>query len=189
MSEAYYQSESSVNEYIKMAEGHDGKVLISKMRSFLSGGSTVLEIGSGPGTDWNILSQTYNVTGSDNSSAFLKHLKSIYPGGDFLHLDAESLNVFSSFDAIYSNKVLHHLSDASLKKSIQKQWNILNESGIICHSFWKGKGDETFKGLYVNYHTRSEIKAFFDNRFDILLMEEYKEFEDGDSIFIIAKKK
>jgi len=41
----------------------------------------------------------------------------------------------------------------------------------------------------VNYHTQHSLRNFFENSFEIVLMEEYAEFEDGDSILIIGKKK
>ena len=39
----YYKNASSVDEYIKMAEGHSGKELIGKLKTFIAKGSTILE--------------------------------------------------------------------------------------------------------------------------------------------------
>ena len=75
----YYKTKESVEEYIRLAKDVSGKQLIDKLEKFLSFDSTVLEIGSGPGTDWQILSKKHHVTGSDNSIEFLKHLKGKYP--------------------------------------------------------------------------------------------------------------
>ena len=47
----YYGSDDQVEEYIRMAEGHDGQLLIESLRRYLPEGARVLEIGSGPGTD------------------------------------------------------------------------------------------------------------------------------------------
>lgn len=185
----YYHNEDSVNEYIELAKDVNGGELIKKLKTFLPVNSKVLEIGSGPGTDWKILSQDYNVTGSDNSEVFLKHLISKNPKGTFKLLDAVSLNTKDKFDGIYSNKVLHHLKDSYLTQSVKRQHEILNNNGIICHSFWKGEGSEIFKGLFVNYHTADTLKAYFEPYFDILAIEEYTEFDAGDSIVFIGKKK
>jgi SAM-dependent methyltransferase len=189
MEELYYKTKASVKEYIKAAEGYDGKLLIAKLREYLPSGSSILEIGSGPGTDWNILKKDYQVVGSDNSTEFLKHLTSNNPAGKFLELDAVNLATNESFDGIYSNKVLHHLKDEELMASIKRQHELLNPGGIICHSFWKGEGSEIFKGLYVNYHNEHNLRDFMNGTFEILLLENYAEFEDDDSILLLGRKK
>ncbi|MEO1049685.1 MAG: class I SAM-dependent methyltransferase [Bacteroidota bacterium] len=188
MTTGYYQTKASVEEYIKLAEDVNGGELIDKLKQFLPRHSTVLEIGSGPGTDWEILNSDYKVVGSDFSQEFLNHLTSHHPAGRFLELDAITLKTDEKFDGIYANKVMHHLKDDELVKSINRQYDILNPDGIICHSFWKGEGSETFKGLFVNYHTESELRTFFEEDFEILLIESYAEFEEADSLLLIGSK-
>ncbi|MEA3461953.1 MAG: class I SAM-dependent methyltransferase, partial [Bacteroidota bacterium] len=107
----YYHTKKSVEEYIEMARGHDGKQIIARLKEHLPAGSRLLEIGSGPGTDWKLLNEYYHVTGSDKSKEFLKHLHANYPEGKFLKLDAASLKTEDIFHGIYSNKVMHHLED------------------------------------------------------------------------------
>lgn len=189
MEEHYYQTKASVKEYIKAAEGFNGKLLIEKLREYLPSGSSLLEIGSGPGTDWNILEKDYQVVGSDNSTEFINYLISNNPDGKFIELDAVTLDTDQSFDGIYSNKVLHHLKDEELLASIKKQHELLNPGGIICHSFWKGEGSEIFKGLYVNYQSEQNLQYFISGTFEILLLENYAEFENDDSILLLGRKK
>lgn len=190
MSEEFYKTSASAEEYIKAAEGFDGQKLITKLKNYLAACSSLLEIGSGPGTDWKIINGYFeSVVGSDNSIEFLKRLRANHPDGKFLELDATTLTTDQTFDAIYSNKVLHHLKDEDLKASFKRQAELLVPAGVICHSFWKGEGSEVFKGLFVNYHTTTGIQDLFDDHFKILLMREYHEFEDNDSILVIAKKK
>lgn len=185
----YYKTKESVEEYIKLAKDVSGIKLIEKLNQFLQKNSSILEIGSGPGTDWNILNKTYEVTGSDNSKEFLKHLFANNPNGEFVELDAVTLKVDKKFDGIYSNKVLHHLTDHDLAESIKRQYEILNHNGIICHSFWKGEGTEVYNGLFVNYFTENEIKKMFQDYFEILLLKGYQEFEAGDSLLLISRRK
>lgn len=185
----YYHSKESVDEYIQMAKGHDGRLIISKLKEFLPAGSHVLEIGSGPGTDWKILNEDFQVVGSDFSEEFLKHLHLTHPQGNFLQLDAETLHIDFRFDAIYSNKVLHHLEDEALQNSVLRQYNVLKPQGIICHTFWHGKDTEIYNDLFVNYHTDQGIINLFGNHFECLLISYYKEFEKGDSFLYIGKKK
>jgi len=185
----YYKTKESVEEYIHLAKDVNGKQLIEKLKQVLPANSILLEIGSGPGTDWEILNDSYTVVGSDNSTEFLNHLSSKYPDGKFLELDAITLKTDQKFDGIYSNKVMHHLTDEELIKSIKNQHEILNTNGVICHSFWKGEGSEVFKGLFVNYHTEATLKKAYLQHFEIISIESYKEFDDGDSLLLIGKKK
>ena len=184
----YYKTKDSVEEYIRLAEGVNGCELIEKFKKFLTSDSAILELGTGPGTDWNILNKDYKVVGSDNSKEFLSRLISRYPSGRFINLDAITLNIDENFDGIYSNKVMHHLKDKELVDSIKRQHEILNHDGVICHSFWKGEGSEIFKGLFVNYHTEQALKDFFKDYFEILIIESYAEFDEADSILFIGKK-
>jgi ubiquinone/menaquinone biosynthesis C-methylase UbiE len=185
----YYKTEDSVKEYIKLAEGIDGQNLINQLDTFLNPAARLLEIGSGPGKDWFILTQKYEITGSDNSAVFVKRLRELYSEAIFYELDATDLEIDQSFDAIYSNKVLHHLTDDQLKKSIERQAEILNDQGLVAHSFWNGEGSEVYKGLFVNYQSKESLSDLFDQNFEIVLLETYTEFEDGDSLFLIARKK
>lgn len=185
----YYNTKESVEEYIKLAEDVNGGQLIEKLKKYVSSNSLLLEIGSGPGTDFQILNKDYKVVGSDYSTEFLSRLISNHPKDRFLNLDAITLKTHEKFDAIYSNKVLHHLTDEELNKSIKRQKDILNPGGIVCHSFWKGEGEEVFKGLFVNYQTESSLRIMFEEYFEILLLESYVEFDPGDSLLLIGKRK
>ncbi|NLR91493.1 class I SAM-dependent methyltransferase [Flammeovirga agarivorans] len=185
----YYKTKESVDEYIQKAKDVNGKALIDQLITYLQPTSSVLEIGSGPGTDWEILSATYQVTGSDFSKEFIQRLAKKFPNGTFLHLDASTLLTAQKFDAIYSNKVLHHLTDEELQHSIHRQFDLLNDKGIICHSFWKGEETEYFKGLLVNCHTKESLNKFFGQQFELIFLEEYSEFEEKDSLLLIGMKK
>jgi trans-aconitate methyltransferase len=185
----YYHTQESVDEYIKMARGHDGKKIITKLKDFLPSGSHLLEIGSGPGTDWNLLRKHYRVTGSDHSKEFVNHLQTSFPEGEFYELDAASLRIDCTFDGIYSNKVLHHLEDQALEESVKRQFDILHPGGIVCHTFWHGQDSEVFNEMFVNYHTDEGISLLFGAYFDPLLIQFYKEFDPRDSFFYIGQKK
>jgi len=186
---AYYDSKKSVEEYIKMARGNDGRQIIARLKEHLPARSSLLELGSGPGTDWNLLKEDYQVTGSDQSLVFLKYLRANNPEGEFLELDAASLKTDRPFDGIYSNKVLHHLEDEALLASVRRQYEILQPGGIVCHSFWHGQDSEIYNDLFVNYHTDEGIRILFDEYFDHKLFHYYKEFEKGDSFLYIGKRK
>jgi SAM-dependent methyltransferase len=188
MNNTYYHTKESVSEYIQLAKDVDSKSLIKLFANHMETHSKVLEIGSGPGTDWNILNGLFHVIGSDQSKLFVEHLQESFPNGDFLELDAVTLDTSLLFDGIYSNKVLHHLSDDELVQSLHRQYEILKPGGIICHSFWKGEGTETFKGMFVNYHTSKALQNLFQEKYTVLMLKNYQEFEEDDSLVVIAMK-
>lgn len=45
---------ANVRGYIRMAEGYDGAGLIAVLRKYLPAGSTLLELGMGPGKDLDL---------------------------------------------------------------------------------------------------------------------------------------
>lgn len=189
MNNNYYKTKESVEEYTKLAKDANGGQLIEKLNNYLPSNSLLLEIGSGPGTDFQLLKKNYRVVGSDYSTEFLSRLIATNKNDEFLHLDAITLITDKKFEGIYSNKVLQHLNDDELKRSILRQVDLLNTNGIVCHSFWKGEGDEVFKGLLVNYQTEESLRILFEDNFEILLLQEYKEFESEDSLLLIGKRK
>ena len=183
----FFDTEKGVNEYVKMAEGYDGAELIKILQKFVPKNSKVLELGMGPGTDLNILNKNFIVTGSDNSQVFLDMYKKQNPNADTLKLDAVTLSTDRTFDCIYSNKVLHHITRDDLKKSFQRQKNLLNPNGIAFHSFWKGDKDENFDGLLFTKYQNDGLKEIIGDLFDILKIEIYTEMEENDSLYIILK--
>lgn len=189
MENDYYKTPSSVKEYISLSAEVSGKDIIKKLEDYLPKRCKILELGSGPGTDWRILNDKYEVVGSDFSEEFLKHLKKENNEGRFIELNASTLKTDEKFGAIYSNKVLQHLTEDEIKQSFDRQIQLLPENGWICHSFWKGEGTEIFKGMYVKYHTKDSISKLCADKFEIILLEAYAEFEEGDSIVLIARKK
>ena len=64
---SFFHEEKNVKEYISMCEGYDGEELINILRNNLAEGSTILELGMGPGKDLDILQKYYKMTGSDYS--------------------------------------------------------------------------------------------------------------------------
>lgn len=183
----FYTSEKGVADYIKMADGYDGKALIAELRQHLEPGATVLELGMGPGKDLDLLREHYTVTGSDFSNVFLERYRAEYPDADLLQLDAVTIETDRHFDAIYSNKVLHHLSDPDLAQSVARQANVLSDGGLVLHSFWYGARFEEIAGMSFYYRDVDFLQTLFADEFDILSMTKYAEMEENDSIYVIAR--
>ena len=172
-----------------MADGYDGRELIELLKKYLKKGSSVLELGMGPGKDFDILSENFQVTGSDSSSVFLNLNKKRNKAADLILLDAVKMNIDRKFDCIYSNKVLHHLSKDELKKSLIKQAEVLNNNGLLFFSLWYGDKEESFSGLRFVYYSEETILKMISSDFDVLEIQRYSEMEKNDSIYIVLRKK
>ena len=183
---AFYDDEKTALQYISMAEGYDGRALIEILRTHLPQDASVLEIGMGPGVDLRILKKYFNATGSDNSQFFLNRYRESDPDTDLIHLDAVTLDTERTFDCIYSNKVLHHLTNEELVKSLERQKAILSSTGIIMHSFWHGTGIEEHHDLRFVNQTEDSLHSVVSNVFNIVDIVVYEEMEDDDSLYILA---
>lgn len=183
----YFDNEKNARDYIEMAEGYDGRELIEILKGYLPEGATVLELGMGPGVDLELLSLSYQVTGSDNSQTFLDIYRQTNPDADLLLLDAITIETSFKFDCIYSNKVLHHLSADELAQSFLRQKEILNPGGVLLHSFWYGEHEEFMDGLRFRYYTEEILLGMVEPLFEVLEITKYKEMEADDSVYLVLK--
>ncbi|MEX0854671.1 MAG: class I SAM-dependent methyltransferase [Nitrosopumilaceae archaeon] len=183
----YYDTKKGIEEYIKRSKDWDGTKLIKILKKYLPKKSTLLELGIGPGRDFDILKKTYTVTGSDSSQVFLDRYKKNNKNADLLQLDAVTIPIDRKFDCIYSNKVLHHLTKTELKKSFTRQKEILNQNGIAFHCFWKGDKVEKKRGLLFMYYEIDVLKKIIGNNFDVMKIKAFTEMEKDDSIYVVLK--
>jgi len=183
-----YETKDGVEDYIRMCDGYDNSKFQNELLNHLKEGSSLLEVGMGPGNDFEWLSNTYRVTGSDYSKEFIEKAKARFPEGEFIILDAVSLKSDKKYDGIYSCKVYQHFELDLIEKSLKNQFELLNENGVIAHSFWIG--DTVFEGgdMKAIYHNKDRLLSLIRDRFTILEEIEYEEFEPNDSVFILAKK-
>ena len=186
---SYFDDPEHIEEYVKMAEGFDGRELIEILKPHLKPGATVLELGIGPGVDFELLTEHYQVTGSDYSQAFLDRYRQKNPDADLVLLNAVTMEIDRKFDCIYSNKVLHHLTRNNLKTSLHKQAKVLNDNGILFHSFWYGDKQEEMHGLLFTYYTEETLKQIIGDQYRILELKQYTEMEDSDSLYLVLQKK
>jgi len=178
----------NVQQYLKLADGFDGKEIIARLNKYLAPGSSVLELGMGSGKDLDILLKKYKAAGSDLSDVFLDMYQEKHPNADLLKLDAVTLQTERKFDCIYSNKVLVHLSRNEFVKSLQRQLEVLENNGLAVHTLWRGTGKDEHHDLLFTYYEIDELRKIIPPQYEILEMELYKEMESEDSIFLILKK-
>lgn len=185
----FYDKKENIENYIRFTPSHDGSVLVRVLEKNLPAGSTVLELGIGPGKDFDLLEKSYNVTGSDSSKEFLDWNRKRNERADLMLLDARSLETDRHFDCIYSNKVLIHLTRQELVDSLNRQHEILNENGLLMHSFWHGSKEEEYFGLRINFYTEQELIDLFDDLFDVLDIHRHAKMAADDSVYVLARKK
>ena len=184
----FYDDEKNVETYVEMAEGVDGRELVDELKKHLAPGSTVLELGMGPGKDLALLAAAFEVTGSDRSEAFVRRYRRVHPDADLLLLDARKLETARRFDAIFSNKVLHHLRVDELRESLQRQAARLNGNGLVLHSFWHGEGMEEHQGLRFTYYTETTLAEVVGPEFETVACARYTEMDEGDSLRLLLRR-
>jgi len=183
----FFDDIKNVSEYIKMVENYTGSEFIKSLDRYLSAGSEVLELGMGPGADMDILSGRYHMTGSDRSEVFLNLYRDRHPEASLLHLDAITLETDQKFDALFSNKVLIHLSKAELIQSFTRQKSLLRNNGLLLHSFWLGSREEEFQGLKFHYYQEKDILSFLPSGFEVLETGRYTEMDEDDSFYLLLR--
>ena len=184
----YYDRERNVDAYVRMAAGYDGSALVAVLERHLPAGSSVLEIGMGPGKDLRLLSRRFHPTGSDRSVIFVDRVRAARPEADVLLLDAVMLQTDRRFDAIYSNKVLHQLTGEDLVRSLRAQRRVLNAGGIAVHGLWHGDRLETDHGGRCQYYTRQTFAEAAGELFEILEAGSYAEDSAGDSLYVVLRR-
>jgi SAM-dependent methyltransferase len=189
MDDNYYNEEENVANYIKFTPAHDGALLVDVLGAQLTSESSVLELGIGPGKDFKLLSKRFQMTGSDFSNVFLERYRKLDPAADLLLLDARTLETERTFDAVFSNKALIHLVPDDLQRSFARQHAVLNGGGLIMHSFWYGEGVNHFNDLRLVYHNEKDLERMLSPSFDIIALEQHAKMADGDSIYVLARKK
>jgi len=184
----YYENPENVASYARFTPTHDGAGLVELLASYLPQRARVLELGMGPGADFEKLAAHFQVTGSDFSRAFLDRYRRLDEAADLLHLDARSIETDRCFDAVFSNKALIHFSPDELQQSFDRQHAVLNDGGLILHSFWYGEGQADYNGLTLVYHNEQDLTDMLSGSFDILALERHAKMTEGDSIFVLAVK-
>jgi len=185
----YYENRELIDKYINFTPSHDGTMLVDMLVGALPPGSTVLELGIGPGKDFDRLSKHFKVTGSDSSKEFLRLFREKNKDAELVNLDARTIEIDRTFDGIYSNKVLFHLPREGLRESFARQYEVLNGNGVILHSVWHGTGEDEFNGLKFYYYNEQDIEELLDGYFEIIEIGRHAKMDEDDSVYVLARKK
>ena len=182
-----YDTAEGVEEYVAMAQGYDGRTHIERLNQLLHPGASVLELGIGPGVDLDLLAQRYQVVGSDLSQAFLDRYARRRPSAELLQLDAITINTDRRFDAIYSNKVLHHLTTEQLTRSLQRQAALIRPTGLLLHGLWAGDQTEDHHGMHNQQYTAQTFAAAVPPELETVEWTPYQEMTVDDSARVVLR--
>jgi trans-aconitate methyltransferase len=185
--ETMYDTTEGVEEYTAMAVGYDGRIHVERLVELLPPGSDVLELGIGPGVDLDMLAEIYQVVGSDRSQAFLDRYAQRRTGAVLLRLDAITIETDRTFDAIYSNKVLHHLTVDEMCRSLERQAQLIRPGGLLMHGLWAGTETEQYQGLHVQNYTCETLAAVLPSALELVECDPYAEMDEDDSIRVVLQ--
>lgn len=103
-------------------------------------GSTVLELGSGPGRDAAALEDAgLRVHRSDGATSFVDRFRSA--GIEARVLDVRSDDFGGPYDALFANAVLLHVPRPTLAAVLERGLRAVRIGGVLATSFKKGDGD------------------------------------------------
>ena len=143
----------SAEEYAKSQQSKVPKQEIAHFFELLRPGTKVLDAGCGSGRDTRIIKDKgFEVKGSDLSEGLLAVAKRTNPDIEFLTADIRKIPADdTSFDAIWSNAVLHHLQKGQMHDAIAEFNRLLVPGGILCVRTKQGEGNlETHESSVSN---------------------------------------
>jgi trans-aconitate methyltransferase len=178
--------------YTLMVKFSKNEYIIGEFKNRIDRSKKILELGSGPGNDYKVLVKDYDITGSDYSETFLRILRSKFPEDKFLRINALTVETKEKYDVIYSNKVLHHLTPEHLALSLKRQYETLNDGGILFHTMWKGNivniKENSMPDVRYERDGIEKILNSITNKFTIRDFIVYKELKIDDSFIVVMEK-
>lgn len=191
---SFYDSEENCSWYENDAcKDYDAAPMIARFRAHVPTPCKVLELGLGPGIDHDALRAHYTAVGIDTSAIFVRRYLARAQDAnvcvaDAVTLEHDMLLANTPFDAVYSNKVLHHLTKADCVRSLQRQNEMVRDGAALFHTLWFGDKEELMHGLRFQYYTVDSFKAILPKGLRAEHTERYKEMEDDDSIVVVLRK-
>ena len=98
---SFYDSPEGVDRYLERVADRDDPSHTQRLIDLLPEGAAVLELGMGPGRDFERLRQRFIALGTDASLEFLERYQDKRPRADLLQLDAVTLRTDRTFDGIF----------------------------------------------------------------------------------------
>lgn len=177
----------------------------NKFLSLIPKKAKILEAGCGYGRDCGVFCEKgYDVTGIDLSQGMLDVAKKNVANVEFIKMSVRDLRFEDyTFDGIWCNAVLLHLSKKDTQKAIEELARVLKNQGIMYVSVRKGENKELVKEgpedtpRYFTYFSEDEIEKYFrECGFEIIDRDFFNKrkvfgpkWEDVDIIGYFCRKK
>ena len=158
----------------------------SALARHLPTGSTLLELGSGCGSDLPWLANRYRVTASDICEDVIASYQNNNPYTPILRLDALTIELVDQFDCIFSNKVMQHLSDEEMCRSMQRQAQVVRPGGVVAHTFWVNTSIRQAQAPHTN-HSHAQLIRVVSMHFEIMEVAQYSSSTPFDSLLVITR--
>ncbi len=177
-SHEYERKFSNNIEYIKQ---------VSFFSDLFSEGSSILDIGCGPGLNAKIFSRKeLHVTGFDISPEMVKLAKRNCPNGTFFVSSVNKFTTDFKFDGICLSFIIVHLKTDDVVSLLNKLPLFVKKTGKIYISFMAGKkpGYETTSfsknKIYFNYFQKGFIVSCFEKNGFNLIYSSTAPYEEND---------
>lgn len=183
----HFDDPANVRAYAALTEGLSSRHLFDELGHWVPSQSFVLELGMGPGHDLRWLQRSYRMLGTDRSQACVDFVRVAQPSATVQVLDARTLDIDQTFDAIYSNKVLDYLDDEALQDTFVRQTQVLRAGGIALHTFRHGDRSERELALPVWLRNERSVRRLLPDAFELLSVRTYDEQEREDSLSVVLR--
>lgn len=168
--------------------------------SYLTPGSSVLDLGCGTGYTVNLLNtKGMRATGVDLSDEMIAIAKKQYPNTTFTVADMRTYQPTESFDAVWAGYSLFHFEQDSLEQTLRAIHRYLVPGGIFGLVVQKGTGEVEInapflpeKQLYIHLYTLEILTTTLARRgFEIITsdVKQPKDYElPYDKLLVIARR-
>lgn len=181
---------SDYAEYIKQ---------VTKFAELFPKGSSLLDIGCGPGLNAKIFAQKkLSVTGFDISPEMIKLARKNCPSGDFLVSSVEEFSTDVKFDGICLSFIIVHLKTSDAVSLLNRLSRFVKPDGKVYISFMTGResGYESASfsknKIFFNYFEKEFIISCLEKNGFRLFSSDTASYEESDGstteeLFLIFK--
>ncbi|NQZ84733.1 MAG: class I SAM-dependent methyltransferase [Nanoarchaeales archaeon] len=187
---AYNSNATQYIEKFKLFLDYDTYFEIQNFIKLLKG-KNILDIGCGPGFQTKYLTEKgFNTTGIDNSEEMIKQGREIYKNSNIKLLELKNINKLNqTFDGIWAEAVLFHISKQDFKDTINNFNKLLNKEGLLYFSLKQGSEELILEdGRFFAYYKKEEILNSLNSKFELLNYRENKVHKDTFMNFLFKKK-
>lgn len=133
-----------------------GVAQFERALSYAPNGGKALDVGCGSGGRFikRLEARSFQISGVDASKNMINLARSHHPRATFHHADIQDWRTEESFDFIVAWDCLFHLPLSAQKPVLRKLCNMLNEDGVLIHSFGNATGyknGEEWRGYEFRY--------------------------------------